>query len=258
MSDSRRIWTDFQTSRIISGAVDWIAVPYGWRPSQQGKRRCAIWCHGSGGDYHTGLVENTMAGLVAGTDFLNTLWLMTTLGDTTSAPGWAGDAALDKIDAVHAWAVTNFDCDSSKFILWGGSMGGATTARYCIERPAKIARAAAAIPAWDLEYVRANNIVGTEKAHIEAIWGVGTVPSAGQIKNRGAELTIPSLFDFWYSGAASQGDTGADVYTPLASSQKFATDSGVPGHYMGSLGHTYEFSITPQDVIDHLKPGVYA
>ncbi len=238
-----RVWGSEGLGRVVATEGDQFLVPYGWCNNQS--RRAVIWCHGAGGDYHIGPVELAIA------NALDCVWVNATCGGGAGTTRrWGDDASLGNV-ITDAWgaAKSRFNVKPDKCILWGGSMGGLTAILAALANPTKVAAVGVAIPAIDPEWVRQNDPGGgVNTTAINAFLG-NPVPAGKQAYLRGADFAATGIpAKVWYSTS--------DTFTPLASTQQFLSDSGLPSVSLGAVGHSYN-NITVQQVIDHLLPYVY-
>lgn len=215
----------FGASRVRAGESDKVYLPDGWR--YKPLRRVVLWLHGAGGGWQIGPAERWLI------DRVGAPWVCCDLGGPNT---WMGTAVLDAIDDAFEWAVANLGVMDDGFVGWGGSMGGGNLLQYGIERPGNLHAAGVAIPALDPEFVRAGNVAGN-RAAIEAVHGVGTVPAGKQTYQRGAEWPDVPLA-MWYSEN--------DGYTPRASSEAFAGLAGAESYSLGAVAHSYETQLYQQ------------
>lgn len=209
-------------NRIRVGSADETLIPYG---VDRSKRWPVIWFHGYLGTFALGPVEYFAA------EQMWSPWICSDMGGTATWGGDAATGAAGAAEADRAWAVANLGCKNGKAVLVGGSMGGLNAIMFALQNPTKVAAVYASIPAFDPEYARANNIGGS-KADIEAVYGVGPVPAARQVYQRGADfkaLGIPLRLIY----------STTDIYTPLASTQRFIAESGCQSKSLGAVGHNY-------------------
>lgn len=199
-------------------------------------QRVVVVCHGAGGTYAVGPHESTF--VLGGLSMIAT--------DLGGAQTWGSDASLSRIDEAWDYAVSQLGVSNDKIILWGGSMGSLTALLYARENPANVACVGVALPIVDPEQVRSED-AGGYQSEIEAIHGVGTVPSPKRPNQNAGDYTMPVAL--WASVTDTVGD-----YT-LA--EDFAGDIGADFHSLGSVGHSY-LSMDNNEALtflgEHLRP----
>lgn len=228
---------DVSKNRNRAGEMDCLVRPIVGDRSQ---RWPIVWCHGYLGDYKPGPVEYFVA------DKLWSPWVCTDLGGTKT---WAGptitNGTTGVVEGDRAWAVSAMGAKNGKLVLVGGSMGGLNAIAFALNNPTKVAAVHASIPAFDIEYARANN-VGGSKTDIEAVYGVGTVPLANQIYTRGADFAATGVpLRIVYSTT--------DIYTPVASTLAFIAASGCQSRSLGAVGHNY-LTADVDEIVNFLSP----
>lgn len=116
-----------------------------------------------------------------------------------------------------------------KVHLLGGSAGALVALKWALANPSRTRSITVAICPYDLEYIRANNVLGLQ-ASVEAAVGNPVPDSENPIK-RATELAGIPIYAAYSTN---------DPVCPLATAEQFIAESGADGINMGAVGHNWD------------------
>lgn len=186
-----------------------------------GTKRCVIWFHGAGNLFPLGPVER----------YLVSKGIPIMACDLGGADTWGSATVATRVGQAWTEAKSTYGVKTDKYGLWGGSMGTLNALLSLIADPTHVSVCGGALAIVDPEQVRAAN-AGGYKAAIEAVHGVGTVPS-GRRPNQNTSSFVSAAVPtkLWISETDTVGDA------TLAHS--FVAAIGASEASLGSVGHNY-------------------
>lgn len=224
-------------SRFVSGQADVVIMP-----RSVTKSYAIVVTHGYTGDV-TGMLTPDNPGLWSLQQQLVDGGAVV-VAHTLDGDSWGNDASVTDLEAIRT-AVGTYGCQTSKIVLFGGSMGGAVIWSYLREHGDKCAGAALVAPTTDLNgyYANPDSTLGnpdisttTQKNSIATAWGVvspAALPArADPISNAStiAAFNVPVII--YYSDSATNGlgdaDDDGNVVITTSSLQTMVSALGAP------------------------------
>lgn len=218
----------YGTGRVIGAEQDCV-----WVPRTMTRRYVVVAFHGAPGVAATGLTPDTTPGWFGACLALRNAGCVVVQADW-DLQAWGGDTLLGHIETFRtglATLLTTLDVpgrsvlDSSKLVIFSGSMGGANGFRYQEQYPTRVAGHAGIAPVSDLTgyytgtYRWGSDQGTTYQANIGTAYGVTyptALPASADMYDNAALITSPT----WI------GYSTADTTVPAAQNQAMATALG--------------------------------
>lgn len=171
---------------------------------------------------------------------------------STNGDGWGNLTERAALEALIAWAGTNYGTRTDQVGFFGGSMGGFTINTFVAAHPTVARVVAMEIPAVDLQAVHDRNILGTG-ASIEGAFGglagyLAALPVFNPARHPGTFAPAAGVTKIW--------SAFNDNIAPYNEALAWAHGAGITEFVnVGNIGHTggTDANYWP-DVVDWLIP----